>query len=65
MITTEMLEILGRVEKLPLTGQLWFLERLAASVRRNVSGEFADEDLAAMAADPDIRREMRRIEEDF
>jgi len=65
MITTEMVEILGRMEKLPLTERLWLLERLAASVRRGVSGEATGQDLAAMAADPDVQREMRRIEEDF
>jgi hypothetical protein len=65
MITSEMVALLDRMEKLSFKERAWLLARLARSVEREVCDDFGDEDLAAMAADPDIQREMRQIEEDF
>jgi hypothetical protein len=59
MITTEMVELLQRAEKLALPERLWLLERLAASVRRTVEGDDSSAALAAMAADPDMQRVLR------
>jgi len=65
MITPEAVELMERIEKLSLQERAWLLARLAGSVERAVSDDFRAEDLAAMAADPDIQREMRAIGEDF
>jgi hypothetical protein len=57
-------EIERRLDELSLDEQLWLLERLASRVRRQfAAGNDADSaDLAAMAADPDIQRELRALE---
>jgi hypothetical protein len=65
MITSEVVALLDRVEKLSLKERAWLLARLARSVEREVCDDFGGEDLAAMAADPDIQREMGQIAEDF
>jgi hypothetical protein len=61
---------LARIEKqvtqLPPQEQLWLMERIAHRLQGSSGRHFADEsDLAAMAADPEIRRELRAIDEDF
>jgi hypothetical protein len=55
------------IDTLSLEEQLRLLERLAARVRQTVQGQrsSSEDDLAAMAADPDIQRELRMIEEEF
>ena len=65
MITREAVEVLGRIEKLSLQERAWLLGRLAALVEHAVCNDFRAEDLEEMAADPDIQREIREIEEDF
>ncbi len=65
MITPEATELRQRIEQLSLDDRLWLLERLASSVRRAARSDVGDGDLAEMAADPDIQREMRQIAEDF
>jgi hypothetical protein len=65
MITPEAVELMERIEKLSLRERAWLLARLAASVERAVNDDFRADELAAMAADPDIQREIREIEEDF
>lgn len=55
------------IDKLSLDEQLRLLERLAASVRKSVQAQRhpPKDDLEAMAADPDIQRELGKIEEEF
>ena len=65
MITPEAVELMERIEKLSLQERAWLLGRLAASVERAVCDDFREEDLAAMAADPDIQREIKEINEMF
>ena len=53
--------------RLSRTEQLWLLERLVhylceATIREQ---EFGRNQLAAMAADPEIQQELQRIEEEF
>jgi hypothetical protein len=47
--------------------QLWLIERLVRHLRAVPSAGpvAADADLAAMAADPEIQRELRAIEREF
>lgn len=47
--------------------QLWLIERLAHRLRQPPAGEQTahDAELAAMADDPDIQRELRQIADEF
>ncbi len=55
------------IRQLSLTEQLWLIERLAQHIRiRTLHVESRSESqLAAMANDPDIQRELRLIEAEF
>jgi hypothetical protein len=47
--------------------RLWLIERLAQSLRAGRRGGQADwgQGLAAMAADPEVQRELRQIADEF
>ena len=55
------------ISQLPLSEQLWLMERLAHRIRQRTLPAQPDFDsqLAAMASDPDIQRELRQIEAEF
>ena len=55
-----------RIHQLSLAEQLWLIECLAQRLREQliVQSPF-EQQLAAMADDPDIQRELQRIEEEF
>jgi hypothetical protein len=59
-------QIEERIHQLSLAEQLWLIERLAQRLREQliVQSPF-EQQLAAMAEDPDIQRELQRIEEEF
>ena len=59
-------QIEAHIDQLSLAEQLWLLERLAQRLRAQmiVHSPFEPQ-LAAMAEDPDIQRELQRIEEEF
>ena len=63
--------LLAKIEKsirgLSLTEQLWLMERLARRIRKSAQSECIPEEaqLAAMASDPEIQRELQRINEEF
>jgi hypothetical protein len=59
-------QIEERIHQLSLAEQLWLIERLAQRLREQliVQSPF-EQQLAAMADDPDIQRELQRIEEEF
>ena len=64
------LSVLSQIEEhihqLSLAEQLWLIERLAQRLREQLSAQNTCEDaLAAMAADPEIQRELQCIEEEF
>ena len=68
MSNTQVLaDIEQRASGLSTKEQLWLIERLAQNLRRlSPPGLLVtDEHLAAMAADPDIQREIREIDEEF
>jgi hypothetical protein len=67
MATTAISEIENQFAQLPPEAQLSVLERLAHHVRAGRVGKRDDwdADLAAMAADPDIQRELREISAEF
>lgn len=53
------------ISKLPLTEQLWLIERLAQHIRYAMAQETPEAQLVAMANDPEIQQELRLIEEEF
>jgi hypothetical protein len=67
MSSTTLTEIEQRLTELSLDEQLRLLKRLASLVRVRAggSGDRIDPELAAMAADPEIQRELRAIEAEF
>ncbi len=59
-------QVEGRIHQLSLAEQLWLIERLAQRLRAQLITQNPFEDaLAAMAADPEIQRELECIEEEF
>lgn len=59
-------QIEGRIHQLSLGEQLWLIERLAQRLRAQLIPRNTLEDaMTAMAADPEIQRELRCIEEEF
>ena len=59
-------QIEERIHQLSLAEQLWLIERLAQRLREQLITQNTFEDaLTAMAADPEIQRELRCIEEEF
>ncbi len=55
------------ITQLPSEEQRWLSDRLSRRLRRNSAkpAEDFESRLATMAADPEVRRELRRIDEDF
>lgn len=64
-MTVERIE--ADIDRLSLADQLWLMERLAQRIRRTALPAPADlaSQLAGMANDPDIQRELRQIEAEF
>ena len=59
-------QVEGRIHQLSLAEQLWLIERLAQRLRAQLITQNPFEDaLAAMAADPEMQRELECIEEEF
>ena len=67
MNTTVLEQIEADISQLSLSEQLLLMERLAHRIRKNTlrpRPALADQ-LAAMANDPDIQRELQQIEAEF
>jgi hypothetical protein len=60
-------ELERRIQGLSVSEQLLLVERLLHRMRVNGGPQSAAlaQELAAMAADPDVRRELRAIQEEF
>jgi hypothetical protein len=60
-------DIEKRIEKLTQEEQLYLIERLAQRLRRGPAkrNPLRPENLAEMAADPQIQAELRKIDEEF
>jgi hypothetical protein len=67
MTTTTVDHLTAAIEELSLADQLLLLERLAQRIRVRTAPALVDDDAAldALAADPDVQRELRRIDEEF
>jgi len=62
-----LMELEKQIAQLPRDAQLLLIERLAHHLRLTATVPEApvENDLAAMAADPEIQTELRMIEEEF
>ena len=72
MISPTLLEIDRSIRALSLEEHLWLLERIARHLRDKTQtaadpfdSEDMEEDLAAMASDPEIQAELAAINEEF
>ncbi len=67
MNVSELSQIEERISQLSRDEQLWLIERLAHHLRESEARPedmWADE-VTAMAADPQIQQELRRIDDEF
>ena len=59
-------QIEERIAQLPVYEQLWLIERVAQRLPEHMRKQRALEaQLVAMAADPEIRSELHKIDEEF
>lgn len=67
MNTTSLERIVADISQLSLSEQLWLMERIAQQIRERAldTQPVLEDQLAMMAADPDIQRELREIEAEF
>lgn len=67
MNTAELEQIEADISQLSLSEQLLLMERLAHRIREHTlrSRPALADQLAAMASDPDIQRELQQIEAEF
>lgn len=67
MATTALNEIESRFAQLSPEAQLSLLERLVHRVRAGLAGsrDIGEAELCAMAADPEMQRELHRINSEF
>ncbi len=67
MNTAKLARIEKSIQQLSLDEQLWLIEQMVRRVRATtLRGALnVDDTLAAMAADPEIQRELRAIEQEF
>lgn len=65
MPSTALTEIETRLPALSMEEQLLLIERLAKNLRTSRGVTLTDEELDALAADPDIQREIKAIEAEF
>jgi hypothetical protein len=65
MSSTDLASIERKIAQLPPDDQLLLIERLAHRLRGAAPDEVVESELATMAADPEIRRELAAISEEF
>jgi hypothetical protein len=59
-------QIEERITQLSIDEQLWLIERVAQRLRESMRKQCAfNAELVAMAADPDIQRELHQIDKEF
>lgn len=60
-------EIEKKINRLSREEQLWLIERLAHSLRESTLKDqsILENQLAAMASDPEIQSELKKIDEEF
>ena len=59
-------KITDKIKQLSLSEQLWLLEQIVYFIRESTSnGKLLDNQLADMAADPEIQHELKMIKDEF
>jgi len=59
-------KITDKIKQLSLNEQLWLLEQIVYFIRESTSnGKLLDNQLADMAADPEIQHELKMIKDEF
>lgn len=59
-------ELEENIRRLPLDDQLLLIERVSHRIRTDISGRMnIDAQLSEMAADPEIQKELKEIEQEF
>ena len=59
-------ELEENIRRLPLDDQLLLIERVSHRIRTDISDKMdIDAQLSKMAADPEIQKELREIEQEF
>jgi hypothetical protein len=66
-IDSSLKDMENRIRALPVDQQLWLVERLVKQIRLGQRPTRPDlsQEIALMAADPEIQREIREIEKQF
>jgi hypothetical protein len=64
-MSTALAEISSRLPLLTAQEKEWLLQQLTAQTSRQEWEEALKRDIDAMAADPDIRRELQQIDQEF
>lgn len=54
-----------RLDDLSIPEQRWLIDQLTRRMQQSSAPDVGSADLAAMAADPEIQRELRAIEAEF
>ena len=55
-----------QINQLAIDEQLWLVERIAQRIREHILQQTVfDQQLVAMAADPEIQRELHKIDQEF
>jgi hypothetical protein len=65
MNTPTLAQLESEIQQLTFEEQIWLLERLAHQIRERSLHQEMESQLAAMAADPDIQREISEIQSEF
>jgi hypothetical protein len=60
-----LLELEQKIRKLSAPDQWWLIERTLESMREKAEEVRQQAELAAMAADPNVQREIRQIQKEF
>jgi hypothetical protein len=62
-----LIQMEDRISRLSLSEQIWLMERLVQSIKENTLSQESqfENDLIAMANDPQIQSELQEIERDF
>lgn len=67
MDSSELIDIEQKIRELSQKEKLWLIERLAHNLRESSLNDkdIVENQLAAMARDPEIRKELMQINEEF
>ena len=67
MTTPALFEIEKQIKELSPKEQLWLIERLVHNLRESIlkNQNILEKQLADMASDPEIQKELKKIEKEF